>query len=89
TCRNLYPESFYYFKTDFSNILLQQALLDIGAAMYQQAASSDDNIDFDVDVPPTTLLDDNIVQDGVGTEMDEDDLDGLDATITADYEAID
>ncbi|MDA0266561.1 MAG: thioredoxin domain-containing protein, partial [Cyanobacteria bacterium] len=22
TCRNLYPESFYYFKTDFSNILL-------------------------------------------------------------------
>ncbi|MDA0266980.1 MAG: hormogonium polysaccharide biosynthesis protein HpsA, partial [Cyanobacteria bacterium] len=23
TCRNLYPESFYYFKTDFSNILLE------------------------------------------------------------------
>ncbi len=63
---------------------LQQALLDIGAAMYQQAAS-DDNIDFDVDVPPTTLLD----QDAMAAEVDEDDMDGLDATITADYEAID
>lgn len=69
---------------------LQQALLDIGAAMYQQAGSDDDNIDFDVDLPPSTVLDENVVQDAVGTEVDEEDeLDGLDATITADYEAID
>jgi molecular chaperone DnaK len=72
---------------------LQQALLDIGAAMYQEAGSGDDNIDFGVDLPPSTVLDENVVQDAVGTEVDdvgiEDELDGLDATITADYEAID
>jgi molecular chaperone DnaK len=69
---------------------LQQALLDIGAAMYQQAASNDDNIDFDV--APTTVVDQDI-QDAADTdetrEDSMDDMDGLDATITADYEAID
>ncbi|MGD1907825.1 MAG: molecular chaperone DnaK [Leptolyngbyaceae cyanobacterium] len=72
---------------------LQQALLDIGAAMYQQA-SGDDNIDFDVDVPPTTILDEDMQSTSETDTSDDgadmmDDLDGLDATITADYEAID
>lgn len=73
---------------------LQQALFAIGATMYQQTDGADeDDIDFGADVP-TTIADEHVTSDqGDATVegIDATDIDGLDldATLTADYEAID
>lgn len=76
---------------------LQQALFDIGATLYKQTEEDGNAVDFDVDVPPQDA--DTIAQpvepqgpsgDVALSESPEagDKLD-VDATITADYEAID
>ena len=73
---------------------LQQALFAIGATMYQQTdGAEEDDIDFGTDVP-TTIADEHVTSDqGDATVegIDATDIDGLDldATLTADYEAID
>ncbi|WP_008313436.1 molecular chaperone DnaK [Leptolyngbya sp. PCC 6406] len=73
---------------------LQQALFAIGATLYRTSAESggENDIDFGVDVP-TTIMDENGDQDpmadGGGSDDDDDGEFDLDATITADYEAID
>ncbi|MBF2036142.1 MAG: molecular chaperone DnaK [Leptolyngbyaceae cyanobacterium T60_A2020_046] len=76
---------------------LQEAVFAIGSTLYQQSNQAEEeaenDIDFDVNVP-TTLMDSALSEGGDGgTEDDDiaidmDDID-LDATITADYEAID
>ncbi|MBE7380269.1 MAG: molecular chaperone DnaK [Leptolyngbya sp. SIO1E4] len=75
---------------------LQQALFSIGATLYQQSdADADaDNVDFDVDIP-TAVMEEAATQEQLLTEEalkgspeDGEEID-LDATITADYEAID
>jgi molecular chaperone DnaK len=64
---------------------LQQALFDIGATLYQQSEEPDsDSVDFNVDVSETA---ETVSQPAEPQETD-DSID-LDATITADYEAID
>ena len=82
---------------------LQQALFAIGATLYQQSSGSEeDEIDFGADLP-TTLMDDQGTSDQMAAEdtsaqasetvngAEETAVDGLDleATLTADYEAID
>ena len=80
---------------------LQQALFSIGATLYQQsdADGSADGVDFDVDVPESVLQDaatqeqlpaeDSSLEDDLSNLIDAEDEVDLDATITADYEAID
>ncbi len=76
---------------------LQQALFSIGSQLYQQSDTDEDEdgVDFDVDVP-TTVMEGGLSEEQFLEEeavADETDIDGdsidLDATITADYEAID
>jgi molecular chaperone DnaK len=73
---------------------LQEALFAIGATMYQQTGS-DEDVDFGADIPTTVMDEEHPTRDqsdgdtvdaGEGTDMDGLDLD---ATLTADYEAID
>ena len=75
---------------------LQHSLFTVGATLYQQSEEGDDLVDFNVDVPPD---EDNetIAQPLEFAESEAPDLNNhgdsvdvdLDATITADYEAID
>ncbi|MEM0979256.1 MAG: molecular chaperone DnaK [Cyanobacteria bacterium P01_H01_bin.58] len=83
--------------TDLQNAIdaLQQALFSVGSQLYQQpdGDSEEDDVDFDVDVP-TTILEGGLAEEQAFTEAEPetvDEVDGidLDATITADYEAID
>jgi molecular chaperone DnaK len=81
---------------------LQQALFAIGATLYQQSDGDGDDIDFGADLP-TTLMEDQdtsgqMDEEGTSAQAsetvngaEETDIDGLDleATLTADYEAID
>lgn len=81
---------------------LQQALFSVGSQLYQQTdgESEEAGVDFDVDVP-TTILEGGLAEEQMFTETEpevtdevdeiDDEMDGidLDATITADYEAID
>ncbi|NER82686.1 MAG: molecular chaperone DnaK, partial [Leptolyngbya sp. SIO1D8] len=75
---------------------LQQALFSIGSWLYQQSDSDadTDKVDFEVDVP-TTVMDEEITnnqgleEQAVESPSEEADEIDLDATITADYEAID
>jgi molecular chaperone DnaK len=71
---------------------LQQALFSIGSTLYRQDEAPDEGVDFDVDVPTQVMtpgdMDAEAVPDGDIPGEDSEDFD-LDATITADYEAID
>lgn len=67
---------------------LQQALFSIGSTLYRQSDQEDDAVDFNVDMPAEAS--ETVAQPAepaVASESD-DNID-LDATITADYEAID
>ncbi|NEQ43326.1 MAG: molecular chaperone DnaK [Leptolyngbya sp. SIOISBB] len=64
---------------------LQQALFDIGATLYKQTEPDENAVDFNVDVPVQDA--DTIAQPAEPQEAS-DNID-MDATITADYEAID
>jgi molecular chaperone DnaK len=70
---------------------LQQALFHIGATLYQQSEEDEDAVDFGVDIPTEHIPQDELQsmpaeEDAAASAMG--DLDP-DATITADYEAID
>jgi len=68
---------------------LQQALFNIGSTLYRQTDEPDDSVDFNVDVPDQATAE-TIAQPSEAPEATEpDDNIDLDATITADYEAID
>jgi molecular chaperone DnaK len=71
---------------------LQQALFSIGSTLYRQDGLAEDGVDFDVDVPTQVMnhaeTDGEMPVDTTSPDIEEDDMD-LDATITADYEAID
>ncbi|HEY9886967.1 MAG TPA: Hsp70 family protein, partial [Candidatus Obscuribacterales bacterium] len=69
---------------------LQQALFNIGSTLYQQTDQDDEAIDFNVEVatePMRSPLE--AASDNVGSNAAADGDIDLDATITADYEAID
>ncbi|MEO1296709.1 MAG: Hsp70 family protein, partial [Cyanobacteria bacterium J06636_16] len=74
---------------------LQQALFNIGSTLYQQSeadASGDDGVDFGVEVPESILeeaTEDQLQDDELKELLQEEEEVDLDATITADYEAID
>lgn len=70
---------------------LQQALFNIGATLYQQSEEDEDAVDFGVDVPTEHISQDELQSmqandSSVANATDEVDPE---ATITADYEAID
>lgn len=65
---------------------LQTALFAVGSSLYREASSDSVDLDVDVDVPAYTYANDD--DDGDPGDDYDDDL-GLDATVTADYEAID
>ncbi|MEO0986409.1 MAG: molecular chaperone DnaK [Cyanobacteria bacterium J06639_14] len=75
---------------------LQQALFSIGSTLYQQSDEdeSGNGIDFGVDVPDS-ILNEAVTEEQIATTNDAEDLIedseevDLDATLTADYEAID
>lgn len=64
---------------------LQQALFDIGATLYKQTEADGSAVDFNVDVP---VQDTDTVAQPAEPQEAGDNID-MDATITADYEAID
>lgn len=65
---------------------LQQALFNIGSTLYQQTEQDDEAVDFEVDMP-TEHMSETEMQGFNRAESAEDP--DLDATLTADYEAID
>jgi len=65
---------------------LQQALFNIGSTLYQQTDQDDEAVDFEVDMP-TEHMSETEMQGFNRAESAEDP--DLDATLTADYEAID
>ncbi|MEM6715212.1 MAG: molecular chaperone DnaK [Cyanobacteria bacterium P01_D01_bin.6] len=68
---------------------LQQALFDIGATLYKQTEPDSGAVDFNVDVPmPEADANASTVAQPADLQAPEDGLE-LDATVTADYEAID
>lgn len=71
---------------------LQQTLFSIGATLYRQEDGDDDAVDFDVDVPQDALSE-TVAQspedNGLEEAAESNDGFDFDATITADYEAID
>ena len=73
---------------------LQHSLFTVGATLYQQSEEGDDLVDFNVDVPPdedneTIAQPPEFAESEVPDLNDHGDSVDLDATITADYEAID
>ena len=66
---------------------LQQAIFSLGSTLYQQTEQDDEAVDFEVDMATeymeeTTAQPSNEAEDGINHA-------DLDATLTADYEAID